>query len=91
MSDWIPQATEAIYEGDVLRLRQPLPLNKEQRVWVIVMPTSEETPFTGETRSPDDILALAAQVYAGLSPEEVADVERLALDRSHFFSSGDEL
>ena len=90
MPDWIPTATEATYEGDVLRLRQPLPLNKQQRVWVIVMPTSEEAPSTDETRSPDEILALAAQVYEGLSPEEVADIERLALDRSHFFSTRDQ-
>ncbi len=55
------------------------------------MPTSEKAPSADEMRSPDEILALAAQVYEGLSPEDVADIERLALDRSHFFSSGDEL
>jgi hypothetical protein len=90
MSDWIPKATEATYEGDVLRLHQPLPLNKQQRVLVIVMPTPEDTPATDEKRSPDEILALAAQVYEGLSPDDVADIERLALDRSRFFSNSDE-
>ncbi len=30
--------------------------------------------------APDDVLTLAEQVYAGLSDEEVDDVERIALD-----------
>ncbi len=41
--------------------------------------------FTVETgTTPDDVLALAGQVYAGLSDEEVDDVERIALDRRSF-------
>lgn len=32
----------------------------------------------------DRILGLAAQVYAVLSEQEVVDVEKIALDRSHF-------
>lgn len=35
--------------------------------------------------SPEDILALAAQVYKGLSDKERDEVEKIALDRSHFF------
>ena len=34
---------------------------------------------------PEDVLALAGQVYAGLSDEEVEAVERIALDRRAFF------
>lgn len=34
----------------------------------------------------EDVLALAANVYAGLSDSEVADIERIAMDRTHFFS-----
>jgi len=34
---------------------------------------------------PNDVLALAEQVYAGLSDEEVDDVERIALDHRSFF------
>ena len=41
--------------------------------------------FARETLSPDEILRLAAQVYEGLSPDDVDEIERLALDRSHFF------
>ncbi len=38
--------------------------------------------FVPTKPTPDDILGLAAQVYAGLSGEEIKDVERIALDRS---------
>ena len=34
----------------------------------------------------ENILDLAANVYAGLSEEDVADIERIALDRTTFFS-----
>jgi len=56
MSDPVPQTAEATYEGNVLRLDQPLPLNNHQRVWVIVVPASEPPPALGETPSPDEIL-----------------------------------
>jgi hypothetical protein len=46
----------------------------------------QEIHFARETPSPEEILSLAAQVYEGLSPDEVGEIERLALDRSHFFS-----
>lgn len=35
--------------------------------------------------APNDVLALAGQVYAGLSEEEIDEVERIALDRRPFF------
>jgi PHD/YefM family antitoxin component YafN of YafNO toxin-antitoxin module len=45
----------------------------------------QEVHFARETPSPDKILSLAAQVYEGLSSDDVDQIERLALDRSHFF------
>ncbi len=36
--------------------------------------------------SGSNVLDLAAKVYAGLSHEDVADVERIATDRTNFFS-----
>ncbi len=33
-----------------------------------------------------NVLDLAAKVYAGLSDEDVADIERIATDRTNFFS-----
>ena len=86
MSDWQPQAAEATYDGSALRLDRPLPLDTQQRVRVIVLPVSDGAKVVGETGTPDEILTLAAQVYEGLSPEDMADVERIAGDRSHFFS-----
>ncbi len=35
----------------------------------------------------EDPLELAARVYRGLRPEEIDEIERMALDRSHFFTS----
>ena len=32
-----------------------------------------------------DVLEMAREVYSGLSSEDVADIERLAFDRRHFF------
>ncbi len=40
--------------------------------------------FVPHKLTPDEILGLAGQVYAGLSAQEMADVEKIALDRSHF-------
>ncbi len=87
MSDVMSWAVEATYEGDVLRLHRDLPLDKPQRVWVVVISAPEPAPTTRETPSPDEILRLAAQVYNGLSPGDVDEIEHLALDRSRFFRS----
>ena len=40
--------------------------------------------FATPKPTPDEILGMAAQVYAGLSEQEVSDVEKIALDRSNF-------
>ena len=45
---------------------------------------ASEGVFVHSRLTPDEILGLAAQVYAGLSTEEIADVEKIALDRSNF-------
>ena len=42
------------------------------------------TLFVRPALTPDERLGLAAQVYAGLSKNEVAEVEKVALDRSNF-------
>lgn len=68
---------EAIFEHGIFRLVQPspLPLRDGQRVRLVV--ETEE--------SPDAILALAANVYAGLSSQDVTEVEQLAVQRHDFF------
>jgi len=71
------ESLDAIFEHGMFRLVQPpsLPLRDGQRVRLVV--DTEE--------SPDDILALAASIYDGLSPQEMAEVEQIALQRRDFF------
>ena len=40
--------------------------------------------FVPAKPTPDEILGLAAQVYAGLSEQEIKEVEKIALDRNNF-------
>ncbi len=71
------QTLEAVFEDGKFRLleKPAVPLRDGQHVRLTV-----------ETEAaPDDVLALAEQVYAGLSDGEVDDVERIALDRRLFF------
>ena len=72
------QTIEAIFEQGMFRLVRPLrlPLRDGQRVRLVV-----ET----EEATPDAILELAASVYDGLSPEDINEVEQIALDRHDFF------
>ncbi len=71
------ETIDAIFEHGTFRLVRPstIPLRDGQRVRLVV--ETEE--------SPDAILALAASVYAGLSPQDITDVEQIALQRRDFF------
>ena len=71
------ETLEAIFEHGTFRLlRQPgIPLQDGQQVRLIV--ETEESPET--------ILGLAASVYRGLSPDEIAEIEQIALQRRDFF------
>ena len=71
------ETVDAIFEHGTFRLVRPLnlPLRDGQHVRLVVE--------TGE--SPDAILALAASVYDGLSPQDVREIEQIALDRQNFF------
>jgi predicted DNA-binding antitoxin AbrB/MazE fold protein len=70
------QTIDATYENGVLKPLQPLDLPEHQRVSITihipVMETAEQTLNRWE------------QVYAGLTDEEVAEVEAIALDRDNF-------
>jgi len=68
---------DAVYEHGALRPLEAVvpPLAEGQQVRVAL-----------EVESPDDILALAAKVYDGLSEGDVAEVEKIALDRSSFLA-----
>ena len=71
------ETLDAIFEHGIFRLVRPpsIPLREGQRVRLVV-----ETD-----ESPDAILALAANVYAGLSPQDIMEVEQIALQRRDFF------
>jgi predicted DNA-binding antitoxin AbrB/MazE fold protein len=66
---------EAVFENGVFRpLAVPCDITEGQRVRLTV-----------EVETPDDVLALAAKVYEGLSGEEIDEIERVALVRRDFF------
>jgi predicted DNA-binding antitoxin AbrB/MazE fold protein len=71
------ETIEAIFEHGTFRLIQPptIPLRDGQRVRLVV--EAEEAP--------DVILALVARVYEGLSPQDIAEVEQIVLQRGDFF------
>jgi predicted DNA-binding antitoxin AbrB/MazE fold protein len=70
------QVLDAIFEKGAFRpLKKPSPtISEGQKVRIVVEADS------------GDMLALAAKVYAGLSEQEIDEVERIALDRSTFFT-----
>ncbi len=69
------QVLEAVYENGMFRPTTRPSLTEGQQVRLII-----------EAEARDDILALAARVYAGLAEKDVNDVEYVALDRSTFFA-----
>lgn len=71
------ETIDAIFEHGAFRLVRPptIQLRDGQRVRLVV--ETEE--------SPDAILSLAASVYAGLSPQDITEVEQIALQRRNFF------
>jgi len=74
----MPRETlEAVYENGVFRPLKLPKITKGQQVRLIVEETSRMRT--------EDILNLAAQVYQGLSEEEIAEIEKIALDRRNFF------
>ena len=71
---------DAIYENGAFR-----PVNDAD----VHLSNGARVRLTVEAITQDDrqnVLELAAMVYDGLSAEDVADVERIAMDRTNFFS-----
>lgn len=71
------QTLDAIYESGVFRPLERPQVSEGQRVRLIV-----ETPPDTDV---DNMLRLAAEVYEGLSTEQIEEIEKIALDRSRFF------
>jgi predicted DNA-binding antitoxin AbrB/MazE fold protein len=70
------QAIDAVYENGSFRPVQhgAIALSNGQRVKITI--DDENEP---------EALKLATDVYAGLSEDEIDDIEQIALDRGHFF------
>ena len=71
------QTIKARYHDGVLQPLEPLALADDAEVQVTV---DTEMAVSGE-----EILRRAARVYQGLTAEDIAHVEAIALDRQHFF------
>jgi predicted DNA-binding antitoxin AbrB/MazE fold protein len=73
------QAIDAIFENGGFRLLETPdpPLSEGQQVRLLI-----ETPSKNRN---DDLLELAAEVYDGLSGEQIDEIEQMALNRRVFF------
>jgi len=72
------QTIDAVFENGSFRLvdSHSLHFSEGQRIKLIVETAPEQ----------EDLIELAAQVYKGLSDDELNEIERIALDRSDFFT-----
>lgn len=68
---------DAVYERGTFRAVQPVRIPDGQRVRILV--DDEWEP---------EALELATSVYDGLSAGDIAEIERIALDRRSFFGPG---
>jgi predicted DNA-binding antitoxin AbrB/MazE fold protein len=70
----------AVFENGAFRPLEPLPvsMNDGDAVGLRIEKLGQRTS-----------LELATKVYDGLSPNEIDDIERIALDRSRFFGDRD--
>lgn len=71
----MPKTIEAIFEEGVLKPVTPLNISEHKKVTVIIEDEQGEST---------DILSLSSMVYNGLSPKDIEEIEKLALDRSRF-------
>ena len=69
------RTVEAIFEEGVFKPLSPLNISEHKRLKLIIEDESEE---------PSDILSLASMVYNGFSPEDIVDIEKVVLNRTHF-------
>ncbi|MBO3458801.1 antitoxin family protein [Aetokthonos hydrillicola Thurmond2011] len=73
------QSIKAIYENGVFRPLEKPNLNEGESVQITVEYTTRSNP--------EKILKLAADVYEGLSPADIDEIEEIALQRNNFFAA----
>lgn len=71
----MPIYIEAIYENGRFRPLEPVALEEGQKVSLVV----QSVP--AKHLSPAEYVQLAQKVYAGLTDEEIAEIEAIALER----------
>ena len=71
------QTLDAVFQNGVFR-----PINAPNSDFV----EGQQVRLRVETEETNEVLELAGAVYDGLSEEDQAEIERLALDRSRFWS-----
>lgn len=71
------QTLEAIYENGVFRPLKNVDISEGQQVQLVVEIKVDKTS--------EAMLQLAAQVYQGLSAEQIDEIEKIALDTQDFF------
>lgn len=69
------KTVEAVYENGVFKPVVPIDMPEHKKLFLVI---EEETEVSAE------ILSLASNVYKGFSAKDIEDVEKVALDRSHF-------
>ena len=71
------EGIEAVYEHGTFRLVTPVDLKliEGQKVRLVVEPIEK----------PDDVLALAARVYEGLTDDQIDSIEQVIRRREDFF------
>jgi predicted DNA-binding antitoxin AbrB/MazE fold protein len=75
----VKATVEAVFEDGVFKPVEHPRIPEGQRVQITVE--------TVGRFAPEDPLELASRVYRGLPAEEIDEIERIALDREHFFTS----
>ena len=75
------QIIEAIYQNGVFRPLAPISANIHDGEKVMIEVSEKEFVVSDE----NPIMKLAENFYEGLSAEDVAEIERVTLDRSNFF------
>ena len=71
------QIVEAVYVDGVFKPVKPLNISEGQHVRLEIDEPTEENP--------EDLLELAAQVYDGLTDDEIDKIEKTATQRLDFF------
>jgi len=75
----VKSTVEAVFEDGVFKPVERPAISEGEHVQLTIE--------TSERAAGEDPLELAARVYEGLRLEEIDEIERIALDRSQFFTS----